>query len=161
MSETVFFGRIKNPELIVLNFRGQLQCRMGVKQEGLIEVSPKFWNLNRTAKDTREVLRIPAWTKCFEYTKRELQTIIERGVLPAAISGFLTVRRMTLWMNSPMVVPSLHARATVEQQQKEFLENWYRLFIGYSAAVYFHTCETRINPWTTQAKKMRGSMPPK
>ena len=121
----------------------------------------KILELESNSKRHEEVLRIPAWTKCFEYTKRELQTIIERGVLPAAISGFPTVRRMTLWMNSPMVVPSLHARATVEQQQKEFLESWDRLFIGYSAAVYFHTCETRINPWTTQAKKMRGSMPPK
>ena len=35
------------------------------------------------------------------------------------------------------------------------------LFIGYSAAVYFHTCDIMINSWTTQAKKMRGSMPPK
>ena len=29
MSETVLFGKIKDPELIVLNFRGQLLCRMG------------------------------------------------------------------------------------------------------------------------------------
>ena len=29
MSETVLFGKVKDPELIVLNFRGQLQCRMG------------------------------------------------------------------------------------------------------------------------------------
>ena len=28
MSETVLFGKAKDPELIVLNFRGQLQCRM-------------------------------------------------------------------------------------------------------------------------------------
>ena len=28
MSETVLFGKKKDPELIVLNFRGQLQCRM-------------------------------------------------------------------------------------------------------------------------------------
>ena len=29
MSEIVLFGKIKDPELIVLNFRGHLQCRMG------------------------------------------------------------------------------------------------------------------------------------
>ena len=68
---------------------------------------------------------------------------------------------MTLGMNSPLVVPSLHARATVEMQQKEFTNGWDPLFIGYSAAVYFHTCDIKINSWTTQAKKMRGSMPPK
>ena len=68
---------------------------------------------------------------------------------------------MTLGMNSPLVVPSLHSRVTVEKQQKEFTDGWNPLFIGYSAAVYFDTCEIKINSWTTQAKKMRGSMPPK
>ena len=29
MSETVLFGKVKDPELIVFNFRSQLQCRMG------------------------------------------------------------------------------------------------------------------------------------
>ena len=33
--------------------------------------------------------------------------------------------------------------------------------IGYSAAIYFHTSDAKISSWTTQAKKMRGSMPPK
>ena len=133
----------------------------GWKREVPIEVYPNFWNLNPTAKDTREVLRIPAWTKCFEYTKRELETILERDVLPAAIPEFPTVRRMTLGMNSPKVVPSLHARATVEQQLKDFTESWDPLFIGNSAVVNFNPCETKINSWPTQAKKMRGSMPPK
>ena len=68
---------------------------------------------------------------------------------------------MTLGMNSPLVVPSLFARATVEKQQVEFTDCWDPLFIGYTAAVYFHTCDIKINSWTTQAKKMRGSMPPK
>ena len=82
-------------------------------------------------------------------------------MLPAAIPEFPTVRWMTLGMNSPMVVPSLHARATVEQQQRTFTDSWDPFFIGYSSAVYFHTCETKENSWTMQAKKMRGSMPPK
>ena len=29
MSDTVLFGKSKDPELMVFNFRGQLQCRMG------------------------------------------------------------------------------------------------------------------------------------
>ena len=60
-SGTVLFGKIKDPELIVINFRGQLQCRMRGKREGPIEAYPKFWHLNPVAKNTREVLRIPAW----------------------------------------------------------------------------------------------------
>ena len=93
--------------------------------------------------------------------KRELYAILEKEVLPASIPEFPTVRRMTLGMNSPLVVPSLFARAATEEQQKEFIDGWDSLFIGYSAAIYFHTSDTKINSWTTQAKKMRGSMPPK
>ena len=43
----------------------------------------------------------------------------------------------------------------------ELTDGWDPLFIGYTSAVYFHTCDIKINSWTTQAKKLRGSMPPK
>ena len=92
--------------------------------------------------------------------KRELEAILEKEVLPASIPEFPTVRRMTLGINSSLVVPSLFARAAAEEQQREFIDGWDPLLIGYTAAVYFHTSDTKINSWTTQAKKMRGSMPP-
>ena len=82
-------------------------------------------------------------------------------MLLAAIPEFPTVRWMTLGLNSTMVVPSLYARATVEQQQKMFTDSWYPLLIGFSAAVYFRTCEIKINSWNMQAKKLQCSMPPK
>ena len=84
-----------------------------------------------------------------------------KEILPATIPEFPTVRRMTLEMNSSLLVPSLFARSTVERQQKEFTDGWDSLFIGYTAAVYFHTCDIKINSWTTQAKQLRDSMPPK
>ena len=59
------------------------------------------------------------------------------------------------------VVLSLFARAAAEGQQREFTDDWDPLFIGYTAVVYFHTCDIKTNSWTTQAKKMRGSLPPK
>ena len=31
MSNTVLFGQVKDPELVVFNFWGQLQCRNGLK----------------------------------------------------------------------------------------------------------------------------------
>ena len=71
--------------------------------------------------------------------------ILEREVLPTTVPEFPMIRRMTLVMNSPLVVPSLHARATVEKKQKEFTDGWDPLFIGYSATVYFHTCDIKIN----------------
>ena len=86
--------------------------------------------------------------------------ILEIEFFPSAVPEFPMVRRITLGMNSLLVVPSLYARAAVEKQ-KEFTDGWDPLFIGYSAAVYFHTCDIKINSWTTHAKKMRGSMPRK
>ena len=161
MSNTVLFGKVKDPELVVLNFRGQLQCTMWGKQEGPFETYPKFWNLNPLTADGQEILRNPAWKNSFELVKRELEATLEKEILPATVPEFPTVRRRTLGMNSPMVVPSLLARATVEKQQREFTDGWDPLFIGYTVAVYFHTCDIKINSWKTQAKKMRCSKPPK
>ena len=76
MSDTVLFGKVKDPELMVFNFRGQLQCRMEGKREGSIEVYPKFWNLNPLAADKQEILRIPAWKGSFDLVKRELEMIL-------------------------------------------------------------------------------------
>ena len=50
----------------------------------------------------------------------------------------------------PVPVSELHCSGTLLDP----------LFIGYTAAVYFHTSDIKINSWTTQAKKMRASMPP-
>ena len=118
MSNTVLFGKVKDPELVVFNFRGQLQCRMGGKREGPIETYPKFWNLNPLMANGQEILRIPAWKKSVELVKRELETTLEKEVLPATIPEFPAVRIMTLGTNSSLVVPSLFARATVERQQE-------------------------------------------
>ena len=102
------------------------------------------------------------WTRVLENSRmeeklrageRELEAILEKEVLPASIPEFPTVRRMTLGMNSSLVVPSLIARAATEEQQKEFIDGWDPLFIGYSAAIYFHTSDAKINSWTTQARK--------
>ena len=84
---------------MVFNFRGQLQCRMGDgKLEGPIEAYPKFWNLNALAADKHEILRIPAWMGSFDLVKRELETILEREVLPTVVPEFPMDRRMTqLW----------------------------------------------------------------
>ena len=86
---------------------------------------------------------------------------MEKEILPATMPEFPIVRRMSLGMNSPLVVPSIFARATTEELQKDFTDGWDPLFIGYTTAVYFHTSEAKINSWTAQAKKMRGSLPPR
>ena len=160
MSNTVLFGKVKDAELMVYSFRGQLQCRMGGKREGPIETYPKFWNLNPLKANGQEVLRVPAWKKSFELVKRELEAILEQEV-PNKHSRVPNGEENDPGMNSSLVVPCLFARAAAEEQQREFTDGWDSLFIGYTAAVYFHTSDIKINSWTTQARKMRGSMPPK
>ena len=140
---------------------GTIAVQNGGKRQGPNEAYSKFWNLNPLAADKQEILRIPAWKGSFDLVKKELELILEREVLPTTVPEFPMIRRMILGMNSSLVVPSLHARATVEKQQKEFTDGWDPLFNGYSAVVYFHTCDIKINSWTTQAKKMRGSIPSK
>ena len=58
---------------------------------------------------------------------------------------------------SPFPTRESHGRKTAKR-----IHGWLgSMFIGYSAAGYFHTCEIKIKSWTKQAKKMRGSMSPK
>ena len=88
MSETVLFGKIKVLELMKLNLRGPLQCRMGGKREGLIDAYPKFWNLKPLKKQSREILRIQNWTVAIDLVRKELQIILRRDVLPALLAKF-------------------------------------------------------------------------
>ena len=50
----------------------------------------------------------------FELVKRELELILDKEILSTTVPGFPMVRRMTLGMNSPLVFPSLYARATAD-----------------------------------------------
>ena len=124
MSDTLLFGRVKDLELIVLNFRGQLQCRMGGKRERPIKSYPKFWILNPLEKHTREIVIIRSWTEAFDLIRKELEMILEKELLTAIIPELPTVRRMTMTMNSPMLVPSAQAREVVKRQQRAFTQGW-------------------------------------
>ena len=161
MSNTVLLGKVKDAELMVYNFRGQLQCRMGGKREGPIETYPKFWNLNPLTDSGQSILRIPAWKKSVKLIKRELEAIMEKEILPTTIPEFPTVRRMTLGMNSPLVVLSLFARAAAEELQKGFTDGWDALFIGYTAAVYFHTSEIKNKLMDDSSKEDESFAAPK
>ena len=86
-------------------------------------------------------MRIPAWKGSFELMKRDLEMTPEKEILPTVVPEFPTVRRMTLGMNSPLVVPSWDASAAVEKQQREFTDGWDPVFVGYKVAVYFHACD--------------------
>ena len=56
-------------------------------------------------------------------------------MIPNALPEFPIVRRMTLEMASPCLVPSVHARRMVERQQRVFMHGWDPLFFGFSLAL--------------------------
>ena len=57
--------------------------------------------------------------------KKKLEMTLEKEILPTVVPEFSTVGRMTLGMNSTLVVPSLDARAAVE-----FTHGWYPVIVG-------------------------------
>ena len=118
----------EGPRVDGVQLPGTTAVQNGGKREGPIEAYPRFWNLNPLAADKEEILRIPAWKGSFELVKKDVEMILEREILPTNVPELPMVRRMTLGMNSPLVVPSLHARASVEKQQKEFTDDWDPLF---------------------------------
>ena len=71
--------------------------------------------------------------------KKELEMTLEKEILPIVVPEFPIVRRMTLGMKSPLVVPSLDARAAVEKQQRELTE-WLgsRVYPIYSGSLLPH-----------------------
>ena len=78
--------------------------------------------------------------------------------LPTALPEFSFVRRISLGMARPLLLPSVQAKRMVERQQKVFT---YPLFIGYPAAAYFHSSQIKINSWTDAARVIRWSMLPR
>ena len=80
MIEMVLFGKINDPKLMVLNFIGQLQCRMGEYRQGPFEAYrniPNTWILNPLEWQAGEILQIPSWTETFELIRRELSLVLE------------------------------------------------------------------------------------
>ena len=103
--------------------------------------------------DWREILRIPAWKGSFELVKKELELTLEKEILPTVVSEFAIIRRMILGMNSPLVIPSLDARASVEKQQREFTDRLY------SSSLLPHVRHQDELTGNTR-KEDEGSMPP-
>ena len=118
----------------------------------------EFEPLGETSQGSRENTSLDG---SFRQTRKELEMTLKRDVLPATLLEFPTVRQMTLAMNNLMLVPSLQAREVVGRKQEVSTKGWDPLFIGYSAAAYFHSSEIEINSWSNEAKKIRGSMPPR
>ena len=58
MSEDLFFAKISEQEMTVINFDDQFRDRIGELDRGHIEVFPKLWNLRPDKKTNGEATRI-------------------------------------------------------------------------------------------------------
>ena len=96
-SETVLFGKIKDTESIVLNLRGQLQCRMGKSNRARLNHTQSFGNLIPLGSMLER-----SWMENFKIIRREVSKILERDVLPIALSEIPILRRTTFGMTSPL-----------------------------------------------------------
>ena len=76
--------------------------------------------------------------------RKQLVMLLEQHVLPAILPEFRTVRLMTLGINNSMLVLSVQARCC-GATTKSVHARLGSLFIGYSAAAYFHSNEIKVN----------------
>ena len=58
MSEDLFFAKLSEPEMTVINFDDQFRDRIGELDRGHIEVFPKLWHLRPYNKTSGEATRI-------------------------------------------------------------------------------------------------------
>ena len=65
MSEDLFFAKISEPEMTVINFDDHFRDRMGEVERGHTEVFPKLWILRPYDKTNGEMTRFPRLTAAY------------------------------------------------------------------------------------------------
>ena len=65
MSEDLFFAKISEPEMTVINFDDPFHDRMGEVDRGRIQVFSKLWNLRPNNKTNGEITRTPRLTAAY------------------------------------------------------------------------------------------------
>ena len=71
MSEDLLFGKIAEPERMVINFDDHFRDRMGEVERGHIEVFPKLWNLRPYDKTNGEITGVPRLTTAYHKMREE------------------------------------------------------------------------------------------
>ena len=74
MSENLFFAKISEPQMTVINFDDHFLDRMGEVDRGHFEVFPKLWNLRPYDKTNSEVTRISRLTAAYDKLREETKS---------------------------------------------------------------------------------------
>ena len=96
MSEDLFFAKISEPEITVMNCDDHFRDRMGEVDRGHIEVFPKLWNLRLYDKTNGEVKIIPRLTAAYHKLREETKGWGDNKKLLEEIPEFPLIRRMLL-----------------------------------------------------------------
>ena len=139
MSEDLFFAKISEPEMTVVNFDDHFHDRMGEVDRGHIEVFRKLWNLMPYDKTNGEITRIPRLTAAYHKVREETKGWGDYKKLPEEIPELPLIRRMLLGAVSLVQTPRLRAFETNERRVAKFSETRDPCFVGRNAAVLQHT----------------------
>ena len=58
---------------MLMDFNNNFNCRMGEEDLSHVQFNRKLWNLRPVVKDSREVMRVPAWPEAYAHVKENLQ----------------------------------------------------------------------------------------
>ena len=139
MSEDLLFGKIAEPEMMVVNFDGHFRDCMGKVERGHIEVFPKLWNLRPYDKTNGEITRIPRLTTAYHKVREETKDCGDYEKLSDEIPEFPLIRRMLLGAVSVVQIPRVRVFATNERRVAKFSETMDPFFVGRNAAVLQYT----------------------
>ena len=139
MSEDLFFGKISEPEMTIVNFDDHFRDRMGEVERGHIEIFPKLWNLRPYDKMNGEITRIPRFTTAYHKMREETKGWGDYKKLPEEIPEFPLIKRMLLGAVSVVQTPRLRVFETNERRVAKILETMDPCFVGRNAAVLQYT----------------------
>ena len=135
MSEDLFFGKIAEPEMTVINFDDHFCDRVGEVERGHIEVLPKLWNLRPYDKTNGEITRILRLTAAYHNVREETKNWGDYEKLPEEIPELSLIRRMLLGAVSVVKTRRLRAFETNERRVAKFSETMEPCFVGRNTAV--------------------------
>ena len=112
MSEDLLFGKIAEPEIMVVMFDDHFRDRMREVERWRIEVFPKLWNLRPYDKTNGEITRSPRLTTAYHKVREETKDWGDYEKLPEEIPEFPLIRRMLFGAVSVLQTPRLRVFET-------------------------------------------------
>ena len=139
MSEDLFFAKIAEPEMTVINFDDHFRDRMGEEERGHVDVFPMLWNLRPYDKTNGEMTRVPRLTAAYHRVREETKDWGDYEKLPDAIPEFPLIKRILLGAVSVVQTHRLRAFETNERRIEQFVATMDTYFVGRNAAVLQYT----------------------